>query len=300
MNTPQLQYKEDYWAGHFQAMASPCQVLVDTRDQLLANHLTQIAWQEAQRIEQKLSRYREDNIIYQINNANGGKVKVDEETAQMLDYAAQCHELSEGMFDVTSGVLRRAWKFDGSDRVPAKDAVKKLLALIGWDKIRWKTPYIQLPKGMQIDLGGIGKEYSVDRTILLLKQATDISCLVNYGGDIATTGPRQSGKGWMVGIENPDPAPGSVNIQTKIYELKQGAIATSGDARRFLLKDGIRYSHILNPRTGWPVKDAPRSVTVITDTCTESGILATLAMLHGNQAEEFLEQQDIRYWCIRT
>ena len=300
MNAPLLQYKEDYWVGRFHSMASPCEVLIDTQDPLLAKHLARIAQEEAQRIEHKLSRYRTDNIIHKINNANGGKVKVDEETAQMLDYAAQCYQLSEGMFDVTSGVLRRAWKFDGSDRIPTQDQVKKLLSRIGWNKVRWQAPYIQMPKGMQIDLGGIGKEYSVDRTILLLKQAANVSCLVNYGGDIATIGPRQNGKGWMVGIENPDLSPSAVNVQIKVYELMQGAIATSGDARRYLLKNGIRYSHILNPRTGWPVNGAPRSVTVITDTCTEAGILATLAMLHGIQAEEFLNQQGVQYWCIRV
>ena len=299
MSDPQLLQKEDYWLGRFHAMASPCEVLIDTQDSSLAEHLVHIALQEAQRIEHKLSRYREDNIIYRINNASGARVKVDEETAQMLDYAAQCYELSEGLFDVTSGVLRRAWKFDGSDKVPGKDQVRKLLARIGWHKVRWRRPYIQMPKGMQIDLGGIGKEYSVDRTTLLLRQASNISCLVNYGGDIATTGQRQNGKGWIVGIENPDPSPSAISVQIKIYELKQGAIATSGDARRYLLKNGVRYSHILNPRTGWPVIDAPRSVTVITDTCTEAGILATLAMLHGTQAEEFLAQQGVQYWCIR-
>jgi thiamine biosynthesis lipoprotein len=300
MNAPQLQRIEDYWVGRFQAMASPCEVLMDTQDTLLAQHLIDLAWREALRIEHKLSRYRDDNIIYKINNANGAKVKVDAETAQMLDYAAQCYKLSDGLFDVTSGILRRAWQFDGSDKIPGKDQVKKLLSRIGWNKVRWRSPYMQMPKGMQIDLGGIGKEYSVDRTILLLRQATSISCLVNYGGDIATTGPRQNGQGWMVGIENPDPKSMTDGRQTKIYELKQGAVATSGDARRYLLKNGVRYSHILNPRTGWPVSDAPRSVTVITDTCTEAGILATLAMLHGAQAEAFLAQQGVQYWCIRA
>jgi thiamine biosynthesis lipoprotein len=300
MNTPKLQHKEDHWAGRFQAMASPCEILIDTQDPLLAEHLTNVAREEALRIETKLSRYRDDNIIHKINNANGAKIKVDAETAQMLDYAAQCYDLSDGMFDVTSGVLRRAWKFDGGDNVPTKDRVKKLLKLVGWNKVHWKSPYIQMPKGMQIDFGGIGKEYSVDRTILLLRQASSVSCLVNYGGDIATTGPRQNGKGWIVGIENPDPESQSDGSQIKIYELKQGAIATSGDARRYLLKNGIRYSHILNPLDGWPVSGAPRSVTVITDTCTEAGILATLSMLHGVQAEQFLTQQGVQYWCIRA
>jgi len=297
---PKLQFCEDYWRGRFNAMASPCEVLIDTPDSTLARHLAIIAQQEALRIEHKLSRYRQDNIIYKINSARGVAVKVDEETAHMLDYAAQCYELSDGLFDVTSGVLREVWKFDGSDRIPRLEQVKKILARIGWNKVNWRSPKIRMPKDMQIDLGGIGKEYSVDRTVLLLREAADVSCLVNFGGDIATTGPREKGKGWMVGIETPDRSHDAVTANTKVYELQQGALATSGDARRYLLKDGVRYSHILNPRTGWPVQGAPRSVTVIADTCTEAGILATLAMLHGLQAEVFLKQQGVKNWCIRA
>ena len=177
---------------------------------------------------------------------------------------------------------------------------KKMLTRIGWNKVSWHPPNISMPKGMQVDLGGIGKEYAVDRVVLLLRDTTDASCLVNFGGDIAATGPRHKGDGWIVGIETPDTSPDTATSNTKVYELQQGALATSGDARRYLLKDGIRYGHILNPLTGWPVKEAPRSVTVIAGTCTEAGILATLAMLHGTQAEAFLDQQGVKYWSIRA
>jgi thiamine biosynthesis lipoprotein len=84
-----------------------------------------------------------------------------------------------------------------------------------------------------------------------------------------------------------------------MIDLKSGALATSGDARRYLLRDGVRYSHILDPTTGWPVADAPRSVTVAADTCTQAGMLSTLAMLEGADAEKFLAAQDVRYWCRR-
>jgi thiamine biosynthesis lipoprotein len=281
-------------------MASPCEVLMDTQDPVLAGQLAGIAQREALRVEHKLSRYRQDNIIHKINHAQGAAVKVDEETAQMLDYAAQCYALSDGRFDITSGVLREAWTFDGSDRIPAPARIKKILSRIGWHKVHWRPPKIRMPKDMQIDLGGIGKEYSVDHTVLLLREAAAISCLVNFGGDIATTGPRRNGNGWIIGIETPDASPATLNANTKVYELQHGGLATSGDARRYLLKDGVRYSHILDPRTGWPVQGAPRSVTVIAGTCTEAGVMATLAMLHGDQAEAFLDQQGVKYWTIRA
>ena len=105
-----------------------------------------------------------------------------------------------------------------------------------------------------------------------------------------------------MGVEYPQHAvtlPASSQATQTQYELLRGGIATSGDVRRYLLKDGVRYSHILDPRTGWPVRDAPHSVTVVAGTCTEAGILSTLAMLYGAAAEEFLQQQEVTYWCVR-
>ena len=102
--------------------------------------------------------------------------------------------------------------------------------------------------------------------------------------------------GWQVGIEALE---SSARKADRVIRLSQGALATSADARRFILKDGIRYGHILDPRTGWPIKDAPRSVTVAADTCTEAGMLATLAVLRGADAEEFLQAQDVQFWQQR-
>lgn len=288
---------QDYFVGRFTAMASPCEVLTEAHDRAHAEQLTLVAANEAWRIEQKFSRYRTDNIIHAINYGHGAPVTVDDETAQLLDYAARCFELSNGAFDITSGVLRRAWKFDGSDRVPTAAQVAALLPLVGWHKLQWQRPTIALPPGMEIDLGGIGKEYAVDRALLLVKAQCAGSVLVNFGGDLAASGPRRNGQAWIVGIEAP--ASNHANIAQRVLEIRGGGIATSGDAKRYLLKDGVRYSHILDPHSGWPVQHAPRSVTVAASTCTEAGMLATFAMLRGAQAEEFLAQQGVKYWCAR-
>lgn len=304
MSTYKLLQRDDYWVGQFTAMASPCEILMDIDDPQLAQKLVDLAWQEAVRIEHKFSRYRDDNIIFKINHANGKAVEVDEETAAMLNYAGQCNELSEGKFDVTSGVLRKVWRFDGSDRLPGVDEIERLIQSIGWEKIDWQAPWIRVPPGMEIDLGGIGKEYAVDRTARLLRGLTAASLLVNFGGDLCVTGPRRNGQGWFVGVE--DVATLSVNADKtstmrsgKEYELLRGGIATSGDTRRYLLKDGVRYSHILDPKTGWPVPNAPRSVTVAAGSCTEAGMLATFAMLQGKHAEKYLKAQKVRFWCQR-
>jgi len=291
---PELVQRNDCWVACFNAMACPCEILLATPDRELATRAAEIAYHEALRIEKKFSRYRDDNIIHQINHADGKTVVVDEETANMLDFAGQCFELSEGKFDITSGVLRKIWKFDGSDRIPEQRDIANILPLIGWQKVSWDRPRIQLPRGMEIDLGGIGKEYAVDQSAKLIAQSFDIPFLVNYGGDIFAGKPRPGNTPWIIGVDDPQHS-GEKSIGE--IQLYQGGLATSGDARRFLFRDGIRYSHILDPLTGWPVPQAPHSVTVIADTCLEAGMLSTFAMLQGSKAQAFLEEQKVKYWC---
>lgn len=275
-------------------MGSPCELLTEAASAKDAEELTALVATEAWRIEDKFSRYLGGNIIAEINSANGRPIEVDEETAQLLDFAATLHQLSDGAFDITSGVLRRAWTFDGGDRIPADETVTELLHLVGWKRCEWHAPVLQLPQNMEIDLGGIGKEYAVDRAVLELRASAAVPCLVNFGGDLAITGPPQLRNAWSIGIEGIE-----LDAADKLIELRQGAIATSGDARRFLRRNGIRYGHVIDPRTGWPVSDAASSITVAADTCTQAGTLATLAMLRGRDAERFLDRQAEQYWCRR-
>jgi thiamine biosynthesis lipoprotein len=275
-------------------MASTCEIHVADSDRRVAARALNLASREAWRIEKKFSRYRQDNIVYRISAAAGRKVQVDEETARLLDYAGTLYKLSGGLFDITSGVLRKAWRFDGSDRLPTNEQVQFLLAHVGWQRVEWEPPNITLEPGMEIDFGGIGKEYAVDRAAALVAPLTQ-ACLINFGGDLRALGPRPGGQAWQIGIEATD-APGAAH---RLIEIFQGGLATSGDSRRYLLKDGQRYSHILDPTTGWPVPDAARSITVLADTCTDAGMLATFAMLKGSMAETFLTDQGIRYWCSR-
>ncbi len=290
-----LQRQNNLWVGRFSAMASPCELLLDTPDETLAYQLVAIAEREAKRIEQKFSRYRDDNIIFKINNASGQSIEVDAETALLLDYADQCYQLSDGQFDITAGVLREVWCFDGSDCVPSTSAIKSLLSRVGWSKVNWQSSILTMDKGMEIDLGGIGKEYAVDRVALLIRPYLQSGVLINFGGDLCALGPRLDGKPWQIAIEDPEK---NEKEQAALVSLKAGSVATSGDARRFLIKDGIRYGHILNPMTGWPVPGAPRSVTTVASTCMEAGMLATFAILRGAGARDFLQQQEVEYLCL--
>jgi thiamine biosynthesis lipoprotein len=288
-------------------MGGPCEVLTETDDPEEARAVTARVAECAWRIEEKYSRYRAGNVVDAINSACGRAILVDEETAKLLDFAATLHELSDGLFDITSGVLRRVWTFDGGSRVPRQAEIDALLPLVGWDKVEWRNPRLRLRPGMQIDFGGIGKEYAVDQAVQIARNLCNRAALVNFGGDLAVSRPRSDGRPWRVGIEEPAAAvPGGdcprawrMPTASSVLDLRRGALATSGDTHRFVLADGTRYSHILNPRSGWPVQGAPRSVTVAAGTCTQAGMLTTLAVLAGRDAERFLEAERVPHWVLR-
>ena len=290
----ELEFHNGFHRATFLAMGSPCELLVETRDRNAADQVATIVAAEAWRVEDKFSRYLPGNIVAAINSGNGQPVTLDDETASLVDFAATLHDLSEGRFDITSGVLREVWRFDSSDNVPNARDVERVLARVGWDKVRWSNPQLTLQSGMEIDFGGIAKEYVVDRAAALAAEHTAAPCLVNFGGDLVATKPPARSGAWQVGVDT-----GHVGGKPLMIRLANGGLATSGDARRFLLKDGVRYSHILDPITGWPVPDAPRSVPVAADTCTQAGMLSPLAMLCGPDAESFLDDQGVRHWTSR-
>jgi FAD:protein FMN transferase len=283
----------DHWVGRFVAMASPCEILIDDAPASLAKQVLDTVAAEAWRIERRYSRYRIDSAVHSINENAGAATVVDDECANLLDFAATLTRLSEGAFDITSGVLRKAWTFDGGDRVPSQAQIDALLASVGWHRVEWQRPLLKLQQGMQIDLGGIGKEYAVDAAAVQVEKiAPGLSCLINFGGDVAVRNARQDGKPWRVGIESH----ARMGAAERVIQLSHGALATSGDSRRFVFRGGHRYSHILDARTGWPVRNAPHSITVAADNCTQAGTLTTLAMLQGENAEQMLRTSGMRYW----
>ncbi|MDO6695177.1 FAD:protein FMN transferase [Aliiglaciecola sp. 3_MG-2023] len=276
-------------------MASPCEILVDSTDTNLAKKLTKMAYTETKRIENKYSRYQNNNLMFQINQSNNRPVAIDAETAKLLTFADTCYQISDGLFDITSGVLRKVWKFDGSDNLPKQEQVTALLPFLGWQRVKYTSESITLPVGFELDFGGIGKEYAVDCVAKTCQKiAAQVSVLVNFGGDIQVTQARKDHPYWQVGIEDPSNTSGGIAM----VNIASGGLATSGDANRYLLKNGVRYGHVLNPKTGYPIQQAPRSVTVAAQQCIQSGLLATLALLQGQNAEHFLQQQNCKHWCF--
>jgi len=275
-------------------MASPCELLLATTDEVLARQLGESVASEAWRIERKYSRYRADSIVSLLNKGGSRPVDLDPETLLLLQFAARCHELSGGAFDITSGVLRRAWKFDGSGHFPAPAEVAALRERIGFERLQLQGNRLKVPAGMELDFGGIGKEYAVDRALALVVSKFEGAALVNFGGDMAASRAPRAGP-WRVGVERP----GQLGEARLLLDLERGGLATSGDTHRFIEHEGRRYSHILDVRTGYPVVDPPRSVTVAASCCLEAGMIATLSMLKGAGAEAFLAEQGVTHWILR-
>lgn len=280
-------------------MASPCSIRIETRDERAANQAARAAIAEVQRIEVKYSRYRSSSVLSKINHAAGGDaVAIDAETASLLNFAGQLWRMSDGLFDATSGVLRQAWDFKAA-QLPKPDKLAQTLACIGWDGVHLKANSFSLPrKGMELDFGGFGKEYAVDRAAAILQQHGIAHALVNLGGDIHALGchgmPELSGQAWKVEVQHPRNA----KAMLAGIDVYGGGLATSGDYERYFELDGKRYCHVLDPRTGWPVTYW-QSITVLAPNTTMSGALTTIAMLKGEQGLAWLDAQNARYIAVQ-
>jgi thiamine biosynthesis lipoprotein len=280
----------------FRAMASEHDVQLDAADPARAERAAAAAIADVLRIEAKYSRYREDSLTTRINRAAGGApVAIDAETAALLAYAERCHAQSGGLFDITSGVLRRAWDFRRQPpELPAEKVLAEALALIGWAEVEWSEHAIRLPRaGMEIDFGGIGKEYAADRMATILIEHGIAHGLVNLGGDVRAIGSQPNGAPWRVGIKHPREEEKTIAS----VELVDGAVATSGDYERFFEIGGRRYCHILDPRSGMPVRHW-QSVSVVAPLCIVAGSCSTIAMLMEAAGEDFLAQQRLSYIAV--
>lgn len=277
--------KNEPFRQAFKAMGSPCevQIYLEAGNQTVA--LARAVVDEVERLEQKYSRYRDDSFLSDINRAAaaGGRIKVDDETALLLDYAGTCYEQSDGLFDITSGILRQAWDFRAG-RLADPEALQRLLPRIGWSKAGWDGTSLSFAMpGMEIDFGGVVKEYAVDRCATLLEEAGAKGGFINLGGDLRVVGPRRDGTPWKIGIRHHRIVHGIAGT----VEMSRGAMATSGDYERCIVIDGRHFGHVLNPRTGWPV-DGLAAVSVIADLCMVAGSASTIAMLKERDGAEWL------------
>jgi len=278
----------------FEAMASGCEIVLATDSKDEAQEVARVAIDEISRIERKYSRYRAESIVSLINAAAGvGFVECDEETLSLVHYADTLYESSGGLFDITAGVLRKAWNFKNAV-VPDPAQLSPLLELIDWKSVERKGNAIRLPSaGMELDFGGFGKEYAADRAATMVFEQGVKHGYVNMAGDIRVVGPKPDGSPWMIGIQHPR----QKDLAIASIPLHAGALATSGDYERYFDAHDKRYCHIINPHSGNPVTWW-QSVTVVTSLAITAGSCSTIAMLKEADGLSFLEDSGMGYLAV--
>jgi len=246
-----------------------------------------IAFAEIQRIENILSKYKEASEVSRLNKY--GEINASPELVYILGESKRFWEASGGAFDITVGPLIDLWGFtDKRYRKPDEAGIKKTLELIGSNKIilNFSNNVVKFMfRGMKVDLGAIAKGFAVDCAVKKLKEAGIKNCLVNAGGQIYCLGTKDE-LPWKIAVRNPR----GKDLQ-EILELKDKAVATSGDYEQYFIKDKKRYSHILDPKTGYPANSGVVSVTVIApDGLTADGLATAIFVLGKKKGLELAKR----------
>ncbi len=260
-------------------MGTLVSISISNTDPEKANRAADLAFQEIRRIEQIMSTYLPESEISLINRSAGKEWRsVHPEILFVIQEALGYSRLSNGAFDITFKPLTRLWNFEPQSRPPDPKAVRELLNLVDFKSVLIdKEKRVLLKKeGMAIGLGGIAKGYAVDRAMSVLEAQGIEDAIINAGGDLRVVGRRSSTRRWRVGIQDPR---NEVAVIETIH-VSGGAVATSGDYEKFFIDQGIRYHHILNPRTGFPARGC-RSVTVICPTAMMADAMATSVFVLG-------------------
>ncbi|TDE07298.1 FAD:protein FMN transferase [Flavobacterium sandaracinum] len=234
-------------------LGSPFEVTAVANDTIKANEYIDMAVGEVKRIENLISDWIPTTQISEINRNAGIKlVKVDTEVFELVERAIKISQITNGAFDISYASMDKIWKFDGSMKVmPTEEAIKKSVAKIGYKNIilnpKDHTIFLKL-EGMKLGLGGIGQGYIADKVKDLLFSKGCLSGIINVSGDINAWGKQPDGKPWTVGIVNPL----NKNRIFATFPIEDSAVETSGSYEKYVNFKGIRYSHIIDPRTGYP------------------------------------------------
>ncbi|MFN7044312.1 MAG: FAD:protein FMN transferase [Flavobacterium sp.] len=234
-------------------LGSPFEITVVASDSIQGNQFTDLAIAEVKRIENLISDWIPTSQISKVNqNAGISPIKVDQEVYDLVERATKISKLTSGAFDISYASMDKIWKFDGSMRaMPSPEVIKKSVERVGYQNIilnpNNNTIFLK-NKGMKLGLGGIGQGYIADKIKVLLQEKGCKSGLVNVSGDINTWGKQPDGKLWTVGIINPL----NKNKVFATFPLDDSAVETSGSYEKYVTFNGKRYSHIIDPRTGYP------------------------------------------------
>ena len=287
-----------YYRHAFRAMGTDCHIDFAAASEAQARRFKQYVADWLAKFEARYSRFLPDSLVSRINAAAGKDwVAIDEEDQSLFGLCDWFHWSTHGIFDPTAYPLIKLWDYQKVQvREPTDDEVRAARELVGWSKVRKEKGGIMLPvAGMGIDLGGIGKEYAVDRVMeTALAHGID-NIVVNFGHDLRVHGQPPDGGLWRVGIEDPL----DTNRCFCGVAVTDRAVCTSGDYLRYTTINGKSYGHILDARTGRPAQSTCRSVTAVAPSCTEAGVLSTTGFILGAvEGIKFLEAYQQAEGCI--
>jgi thiamine biosynthesis lipoprotein len=279
-------------------LTSPFEMTVVAKDTVEANQYIDLAIAEVKRVENLVSDWKPETQIFHVNqNAGIQPVKVDDEVFQLVKRSIKISKLTDGAFDISYASMDKIWKFDGSMKeMPTAEAIKKSVEKVGFQKIildeKEKTIFLR-DKGMKLGLGGIAQSFIADNIRDLLKSKGCTSGIANVSGDIAAWGKQPDGKPWTIGIINPM----NKNKIFATFPLVDSSVETSGTYEKYVVFDGIQYSHIINPKTGYPAQGIV-SVTVFAKQTEIADGLAKGVFLFGVEAGLNLVNQLKGIECI--
>ncbi|MCS7174763.1 FAD:protein FMN transferase [Pseudothermotoga sp.] len=262
-----------------------CRIVVSSKKN--SKVLAEIIFNELDRVYKKYNPNDPASVVSRINGSTDW-IDVDEETFVLLDVSIRFSKITNGAFDPALGNLIQLWGFDKiaekiPNRIPTLDEINRALQRSGVDKVELdhQRRRIRLLNGAKLDLGGIAKGYALDRAYQVAKEVDkDCTGFVEAGGDIRILGPKFGSRPWVIGVRDPRKPDTAISY---LY-LTSGAVATSGDYERYFELNGIRYHHILNPKTGFPAKGAI-SVTVVADNAVTADALSTAGFVMGQDWE---------------
>ncbi|CAM3304434.1 FAD:protein FMN transferase [Aequorivita lipolytica] len=279
-------------------MGSRFEITVVAKDSTEANDYIDLAVGEITRIEKLISSWDSASQTSEINRSAGIKpVKVDEELYNLIGRSAEISKLTDGAFDISFASMDKIWKFDGSmTEMPSEEAIKQSVAKVGHQNIILDpenfTVFLKL-EGMKIGFGGIGKGYAADKAKKLLMEKGVSAGIINAAGDMNTWGKQPDGEFWKVAITNPM----DKNKAFALLPLKDNAVVTSGNYEKYVTFNGVRYTHIINPRTGYPATGII-SATVFAPKAEIADALATSIFVMGKDVGIDLINQLPKIECI--
>lgn len=237
--------------------------------------------------EKLLSRTVEGSDIWKINHGGGKPVTVSDSAAELMRLALEVCEKSGGALDITIAPAVDLWDFkSGKAVLPAGADIAEAMDRVDYTKVTLEGNTVTVPEGMEIDLGAVAKGYIADKAAEFLAESGVESAVLNFGGNVIAMGSKPDGSGWNIGIQDPGEATGE---SMAVLEVRDCSVVTSGVYQRGFDLDGVRYHHILDPATGWPVQNGIASVTIVADSSALGDALSTACFIMGREGLAFAQ-----------